>query len=198
MIPFPFFSNKKISLNIIEMKIRPIETYVANNNPDDVLVLLKDLGSPKPKDHEDMIRLLHRATDMYPEKAFEGIAKIETPYYNLIMQYMKPVETKHSNCSGGCSGCDGGKSSCDGGKSSCDGGKSSCDGCVDKCGGNSSVNGADLSNMPEPTVRETIVEKIKETPEKAKTFINEHPVVAGAMGTALLVLAVVGLVKLIK
>ncbi len=99
-----------------------IETYIALNNPDDTLMLLKELGSPKPKNTEDMLRLLHKATEMYPEKAFAELAKIETPYYQLIMSHgAKHEETKpetksatHSNCSGGCSGCSGEKSNADG------------------------------------------------------------------------------------
>ena len=148
-----------------------IETYIATNNPDDVLMLLKELGAPKPKNKEELVKYLHKATEKYPDRAFEKLAKIETPYYQLIMANIPPAITKHSSCDGGCSGCNGEKSNMD---------------------------SATATTYPKAVEKETIIEKVKDVPAKANTFINEHPMVSGAIGTALVVLTVIGLVKLLK
>jgi hypothetical protein len=100
-------------LNSLKMKPITIESYIASNNPDEVMGLLRALGSVKPKDFDHMVRLLHTATEKYPERTFAELAKIETPYYQLAMSYA-PEHEKVSGCDGGCSGCDGKKSNVDG------------------------------------------------------------------------------------
>lgn len=84
------------------MKPISIETYIASNNPNEAMSLLKEMGSPKPVNFDDFVAKLHIATQRYGAKAFERLSKIDTPYQKLILS---GSETK-SNC-GGCSGVNG-------------------------------------------------------------------------------------------
>lgn len=81
------------------MKKLSIESYIADQNPTEVMALLKEMGCPKPKNFDDMVAKLHIATKKYGEKAFERLAEIDTPYRSLILASQ---EDEKSNCSGGC------------------------------------------------------------------------------------------------
>lgn len=151
------------------MDTQSIETYIATNNPDEVMSLLRSVGAPKPKNHDEMIRRLHQASEKYPDTVFASLAKIETPYYQLIMSQIKDKEEQLSSCDGGCSGCDGKKS-----------------------------NAVDEAKQlaPAPVVVEKII--TKEAVAKAPTFINEHPVASAVIGTLLGLATVVYIIKTVQ
>ena len=139
--------------------MKTIESYIAGNNPDAVDNLLARLNAPTPINPRHREHLLHKATEKYPEEVFAEMATMDTPYYNLIMQYaQKENKTqKHSNCSGSS-------------YSNCGGGCSGCSGASNTDGNPNS--GGDQVSKTETTTKETIVEKIKDLPQKASTFIN--------------------------
>jgi len=85
-----------------------IETYIATENPKEVAKLLREMGAPAITSQEDLLAKVHYATDKYGRKAFERLAKIDTPMRSLILTFNE--SEKKSNC-GGCSGCNGSYSS---------------------------------------------------------------------------------------
>ena len=90
-----------------------IESYVARNNPSEVILALKEMGSPDPIDKQDLLYKIHVATEKFGEKAFKRLAEIDTPYKQMILAYAaQPEKEKKSNCCGAngeeksnCSGC---------------------------------------------------------------------------------------------
>ena len=85
-----------------------IETYIATENPKEVAKLLREMGAPAITSQEDLLAKVQYATDKYGRKAFERLAKIDTPMRSLILTFNE--SEKKSNC-GGFSGCNGSYSS---------------------------------------------------------------------------------------
>jgi len=81
-----------------------IETYIATENPKEVAALLREMGAPAITSQEDLLAKVRYATDKFGRKAFERLAKIDTPMRSLILTFNE--SEKKSNC-GGCSGCNG-------------------------------------------------------------------------------------------
>lgn len=166
------------------MKAISIETYIASNNPDEAMALLKEMGSPKPKDFDDLVAKLHIATKKHGAKAFERLSKMETPYKSLVLSYEEEDENK-SNCSGGC-----------------------------KCGGSSNFSGDDVSNMelanlfsvpseiPAPTPVQAVVPQISLVNEpfnkSENNYLRLHPTAVGVGVTLLGIAVVIGVVKMVK
>ena len=59
------------------MKPISIETYISSNNPNEVMRLLREMGSPKPKNFDDMVAKLHIVLlKRFGEKAFDRLSKL--------------------------------------------------------------------------------------------------------------------------
>jgi hypothetical protein len=85
-----------------------IEGYLLSNNPQAVADALKAIGSPPVKDKGDLINKLNFAGTTMPDKLYPQLAKIHTPYRDLILT---EHEKEKSSIEGGgglksnCSGC---------------------------------------------------------------------------------------------
>lgn len=166
-----------------------IEHYIATNNPNQAQAILAKYGL-RAKNMSDLIRKMNKVMKVKGEEAVKEFAAIDTPYKQMLLSTIKPVEVsapittttttieKKSSACGCSSSADGDESSNACGCSGADGEETSgCDGCGGKCGGKnknvtSNVDGDKKTATPAPveTKSETkeATQPAKETPAPAK------------------------------
>ncbi len=187
-----------------------IEHYIATNNPNQAQAILAKYGL-RAKNMSDLIRKMNKVMKVKGEDAVKEFAAIDTPYKQMLLSTIKPVEVaapvttttatieKKSSACGCSSSADGDESSNACGCSGADGEETSgCDGCGGKCGGKnknvtSNVEGDKKPATPTPAPAETKAET-KETPH---TTVKETPVPAKAEKTDMMPFVIVGAVALI-
>ncbi len=91
-----------------------IEQYVLHNNPQAVADALHAIGAPKVKDKGDLINKLNFAGATMPDQLYSQLAKIPTPYRDLILTEHEKGKAEKSSVEGekeqtksNCSGCPG-------------------------------------------------------------------------------------------
>jgi hypothetical protein len=145
-----------------------IEQYIATNNPNQAQAVLAKYGL-KARDMSDLIRKMHKLMKVKGEEAVRDFAAINTPYKQLLLSTITPVETaapvsveKKSSACGCESSADGSEQSSNAcGCSGADGEQTSgCDGCGGKCGGKNKA-----SNVEGDTKAAPVVEAKAEAPK---------------------------------
>ena len=85
-------------------KVISIERYVASNNQDGAMNLLKKWGAPKPKNAEELVKYLEKATVKFGHTALAEMAKLQTPYHDLLFSLEDEGKSNCSGCGGTCGG----------------------------------------------------------------------------------------------